>query len=158
GAFAVIVFAAGVILVATTNWRRKRGLAGALALTGVVGLGAIAALLGNSHARNGVWTLSPLENWERVAFALEIADSADIEAMPDSDSRQFLRAAFQDGLSQPGIHNEFDLNKNCWEIAYPTAHRMFVERFGTADLPEPGEFSPPLFRYVNALFGCVADT
>jgi hypothetical protein len=35
---------------------------------------------------------------------------------------------------------------------------MFVERFGTADLPEPGEFSTPLFRYVNGLFGSVADT
>jgi hypothetical protein len=158
GAFAIIIFAAGVILVATTNWRRTRALTGALALTSIVGLGAFAALLGNSHSRNGVWTLTPLKNWERVAFALEIADLADIDAMPDADTRQFLHAALQDGLNLPGTHNEFDLNKNCWGIAYPTAHRMFVERFGTADLPEPGEFSRPLFRYVNGLFCRVADT
>jgi hypothetical protein len=155
GAFVIIFFAVAVLILVVANRQRMRAVFAALSLAGIIGAGALAAMFYNSHARNGVWTLAPLKNWERVAFALQVSDPTDVEAMPDADCRQFLEAA----LCRRGtVAGEFDLNRNCWEIAYPLAQQMFVERYGTADLPEPGEYSPPLFRYVNSLFSRTADS
>jgi hypothetical protein len=157
GAFAISFLTVATIILITAYRQRMRALARALSLTGIVGATALALLLCNSHARNGVWTLAPLKNWERVAFALQTAEPTDVDAMPDADCRQFLDAALGRRGERTDAPGEFDLNRNCWDIAYPLAQHMFVERYGTADLPEGGQYSPPLFRYVNGLFSRVAD-
>src|SRR5262249_17839900 len=131
----------------------------ALASTGLVGILALGALLVNSHTRNSVWTLSLLRNWERVAFALEVADQSDLEACPDADARQFLDEAIHQRLAKKSgaPPEEFDLNMNCWEIAPPLARSMLVARVGQAQVSESGAFRPPGYGYINSLFGRVAD-
>jgi hypothetical protein len=157
GAFAVILLAVAIVVALIANWPRKWALASALVLMGVAGIAALTALLCNSHARNGVWTLAPLKNWERVAFAIQVAEQADVDDMPDEECRQFLAAALHQQNRRTTSWEEFDLNRNCWEIAYPLAKLMFVDRFSTADFPEQGEHGLALHRYVNGLFSRVAD-
>jgi hypothetical protein len=157
GAFAVIFLAFAIIVALVANRKRKLALASVLALTGAVGVVALAALLGNSYARNGVWTLAPLKNWERVAFALQVADPADVDAISDADCHAFLAVALVQRTGPTIPVEEFDLNRNCWEIAHPLARQMFEQRYGTADLPEPGSYTPALYRYINRLFSRVSD-
>jgi hypothetical protein len=157
GVFAIVLLAVATVVAVIANWPRKLALASALALMGVAGIAAFLALLCNSHARNGVWTLAPLKNWERVAFAIRVAEPADVDDMPDEECRQFLAAALHLQTGRTNPWEEFDLNRNCWEIAYPLAKRMFVERFSTADFPEQGVHGLALHRYVNGLFSRVAD-
>jgi hypothetical protein len=158
GVFAIVFLAVAVVVAAIAHWRRKKALAAALASVGLVGLSAIIVLLGNSHARNGIWAMSPLHNWERVAFALQVADVTDLDAMPDGEMRQFLDDALRQRLALKGNVplEALDLNANCWDIAYPVALGMFAARGATADWRDPP--GPHLkFRYVNGLFGRVAD-
>jgi hypothetical protein len=158
GVFAIVFLIVAIIVAAIAHWQHKKALAGALASVGLVGSLSVAALLGHSHARIGIWALSPLQNWERVAFALQVADLSDIEAMPDSDARQFLN----DALCRRRVKEnsapleKFDLNKNCWIIADPLAEAMFVARFGPPESPKPGEPRPSKFGYIHGLFGRVA--
>lgn len=159
GVFAVVFLAVALALAVVAEWRRPKALAGPLVLTGLVGIMALGALLWNSHARNGVWTLAPLRNWERIAFALQVADLSDLEACPDADARQFLEEAIRQRLARKGgaPPEEFDVNVNCWEIACPVAEGMLVARSGKAGDLQPDAYSPPSYVWFNRLFGRVAD-
>ncbi len=158
GAFAIVLLGVATVTAVVSHWRRKAALAGALGLAGLIGSVCLALLLWNSHARNGIWSLSPLGNWERIAFALQCADATDVEQMPDAESREFLDLALhrkKELLAAQGKADtkleDFDLNLNCWQAAEPVAVSMFEARFGG---PASG---PNVFAYVHDLFGRVAD-
>jgi len=159
GVFAIVFLAVAVVRTAIAHWQHKKALAVAIASVALVGVSALAALLWNSHARNGIWALSPLRNWERVAFALQVADASDLDAMPDDDTRQFLDDALRQRLALKGNVplQDLDLNANCWDIAYPIALGMFAARVATVNWTVPGERRLTSYRYVDGLFGRVAD-
>jgi hypothetical protein len=131
----------------------------------LVGFAALAALLWNSHTQNGVWALSPLQSCERMAFALQCADELDLDAMPDTEARWFLKESIRRknqllaarGKAGAALE-DFDLNLNCWFVTFPIARDMFTDNFGAASLPPPETgYSPALFAYVNDLFHRVAE-
>jgi hypothetical protein len=164
GFFAVVFLAVAVLLVVVANWQRKAALAGWLGLSALIGAACLSWLLWNSHAHNGVWAISPLKNFERVAFALQCADADDLQAMPDAEAYQFLRESLsrqQEEFARRGkVHpalEDFDLNLNCWLVAFPVARDLFEERFGPESLPCDDKYNPQLFAYVDGLIGRVAD-
>jgi hypothetical protein len=161
GVFGVVFLAVSVVAAVITNWHRKAALATALSAVGFIGMAALGAVLWNSHVHNGVWALSPLRNWERVAFALQCADETDCDAMPDQDARHFLGEAIRRQREQfirehrrdPSVE-DFDLNLNCWIVASPVASEMFRAKFGDSATPEC-PVAP--FAYTDALFARVAN-
>jgi hypothetical protein len=157
GVFAIVILIAAGLVAIWQNWGRKGALAGALGLVAGIGFAAVGTLLWNGHVQNGTWAISPLKNYERVAFALQCAVPADVDLMQDAQTQRFVeeglhlkselkRRANQD----PDRLEDFDLNLNCWQVAVPLASRMFREQFSLGD-------SRALNTYVDALFGRVAD-
>jgi hypothetical protein len=160
GAFAIVFLGVAAAVTVIAYWQHKRTLTGVFALVGLIGFAALGALLGNSHAQNGVWALSPLHNWERIAFAVQLADDSDLDLLQDADARQFLGDALNQRLDREARtqRTDFDLNANCYGIASPLAQRLFEERFGTELAPRPDEHPPTRFQYIDGLFSRVANT
>jgi hypothetical protein len=151
-----VFLVAGGLIAIHQHWGRKPALVRALGFVAAIGFIALGTLLWNGHVRNGSWALSPLKNYERVAFALQCADPADVSAIPDEDSRRFLneglrkKSELKRSENQNDILENFDLNLNCWQVAFPLACRMFREQHPLGD---PHAES----AYVDTLFGRVAD-
>jgi hypothetical protein len=156
GVFGIVFLLAAALFAFHQHWRRKLALAGALGSVAAIGFVALGMLLWNGHAQNGTWALSPLKNYERIAFALQCSDPADVEAMTDADARRFLEEGLRNKSElkrrekQDDRLENFDLNLNCWQVAFPLACRMFREQFPLGD---PHAES----AYIDALFGRVAD-
>jgi hypothetical protein len=176
--FGIVLFACAVLFAAVTGWHRKGALFASLGLAGLVGLTSLGALLLAARADNGYWTLSPLRNYERVAFALQVADEEDVAGMPDPEARCFLRRALELKrqeeqrrlrAGQPLL--PFDLNLNCWAAALPAADTMTPhdpELDGWVVTPAAEGQTAPLPRrtlqtqqekwaYLDALFGRTSD-
>lgn len=156
GVFGIVFLVAGGLIAIQQHWRRKAALARVFGCVAVIGCVALGTLLWNGHVRNGSWALSPLKNYERIAFALQCADAADIAAIPDGDARRFLdeglrrKSDLKRSEHQEDQLENFDLNLNCWQVAFPLACRMFREQFPLGDAHAES-------AYVDALFGRVAD-
>jgi hypothetical protein len=172
--FAIVLVAVATVVVvlpavAARRWQPLAWSLGSALLIGLVGFGAACL---NCYQCNGYWALAPLKNFERMAFALEVADPGDADLFSDPEKRRFLAdalrrrtEALEDPRHQSCPFGPFDLNVNCWQASMPAALAILDARRGDETANSNRAVRGSLFldrtadglAFVNRLLGETAD-
>lgn len=128
-AFSAALLAVLFAVALLRNWRTYAPSVCASALAGMVGLLPAIGL----YRATGELILTPLVSWSKIAFALQVAQPADVEAMPDKESRDYLKAALAKKLDAdaailsetgPGLPAYQFLASNLYKVAHPAAREV----------------------------------
>lgn len=158
--FGIVILLAATVMVVAAHWRRPRYLLAPFGLVALIGVGSLYLAHRHCYERNGYYALSPLGQYERVAFALEVADDADAERIADPDARRVFVLARQFREKRRQVlgwtelpMEEMQLNLNCWQSAVPGAMQVFRELNG-----EPVESQQKAQAFAVEVFRRISDT
>lgn len=126
GVFSGIILAAILLAALASNWRQtwKYSLISVV----ITALMVLAPMI-NSYVHTGLFTISPMMSYSKLAFALQVAEPDDITLLPDEESQHFFelvlqRKATEDRKVFESTSNEIDqlidiLDRNIYNIALP---------------------------------------
>jgi hypothetical protein len=168
----VILLAIAVAAVVVAHRSNPRRLALPLVLVTVIGLLSLAACFWHTYERCGYAALNPVGNYERVAFAMEVADPGDADYIRDPDARDVFetalayRARLRANATQSGFSFEFNLN--CWGAAWPATLEKYQQAAASGFFPPVPSLSgaprlvdvvnhQPFLVFANRVMGEIAD-
>lgn len=161
-AFSIAIVIVSLILSAIYHRRRLRSLLAVYAGVGAIAGLSLVWLVGHVHATMGVWTPAPFRNWQRVAFAIQVAEESDATLLADPMPREFLvrcLARRRDVLRQYPAEDRgedvLSLNVNVWYTAVPMGLSLLNDDRPLTLPPTPRMRT--VYAQFDQLFGSVSD-